>query len=138
MGTQASRVTRMVYKDGPFKVRLKLIRDDGDYLTSEDVTSITYRIEQSVMYRTNQWEPQTNNGQRVHYDVSVPTSAVLDDPVACINDDGEEDHYNFEFIFPTSGAGLFPQRERQYLVTFRLELSDGHISVPPEILCKLN
>lgn len=138
MGTQAQRVKRMVYRDGPFKVRFKLIREDGEYLTSSDVDSITYRIERSILNRSNQWEPQKNEqGQTVHYDVTVPTIAILDDPVACYNDDGDEDYYNFEYIFPTDGASLFPQRNRQYLITFRLELSDGNISVPPEILCQM-
>ena len=138
MGTQAQRVTRMVYRDGPFKVRFKLIREDGDYLTSSDVDSISYRIESSVPNWSGQWEAQKNEqGQTVHYDVSVPISAVLDEPVACYNDDGEEDYYNFEYIFPTDGASLFPFRDRKYLITFRIELSDGNISVPPEILCQL-
>jgi hypothetical protein len=136
MGTQATRLIRRVYRDGPFKLRLKLLTNTGAYLQREDVTAISYRIEQSSAYSASSWGKMADSsGAIVHYDVSIPLNSVLSSYESCTNDDGVADTYNFEYIFPTSGASLFPDHSRDYLLTLRITLADGNICVPPEILC---
>lgn len=139
MGTNAQRIKRIAYHNGAFHSRLAIQNEAGGYLTTSDITSASYTLLISVPFKVNEWQVMTYNNADVHSNVSINIAdAVLNTPGSCTGDSGAEESYNFVYTFPTSGAPLFPERNRSYLLRFDFELSDGNITCSPEIEIKVN
>lgn len=135
MGTQATRIIRNVYQDGLFLLRLKNKLLDDSYLLPEHVTAITAQVLQDRQYTGEmEWDTMRANGATINNAIVVPTSALLDTPVACTNDAGESDYYNFEWIF---GPRIFPIMNRSNMIIVRFDLVDGKYFFSPRIICRV-
>ena len=109
-------ITRTVYANCTFTVKLAITTPEGNFITSHDVQSIWYGV-----YEDNKgvWET-------VEEDISIPLSAILNTP------EGDENKYNFVYHFP---ADLFPNRNTTRRLAIRFLLTSGFTVAPPEILC---
>ncbi len=110
-------ITRTVYANCTFTVKLAITTPEGDFITSPDVRSIWYGV-----YEDNKgvWKP-------VEEDIEIPLTSILNTP------EGEENEkYNFVYHFP---ADLFPDRNTTRRLAIRFLLTSGLTVAPPEILC---
>jgi len=136
MTHQAQKIIRASYKDGLFMVRLKLKKADGTYLQASSVTSIVGQVLQDVQYSgESDWTDMKDaGGTTINNNIQIPTSAILATPVACMNDDGASDYYNFVYTF---GPNIFPLFGRSNMIIIRFNLTDGKYFYAPRIVCRV-
>lgn len=112
-------ITRTVYANCTFTVKLAITTPEEDFITSADVEKMWYSVYEKGKY-IDVWEV-------VEEDIEIPVSAILDTP------EGEDENkYNFVYNFP---GDLFPERNSTRRLAIRFELKSGVIVAPPEILC---
>lgn len=112
-------ITRTVYANCTFTVKLAMTTPEGNFITRSDVAAIWYSVYENGTF-VNEWEP-------VEEDIKIPLSAILNTP------EGEEDNkYNFVYNFP---GDMFPDRNTTRRLAIRFELKSGFVVAPPEILC---
>lgn len=112
-------ITRTVYANCTFTVKLAMTTPEGVFITPSDVSAIWYGVYENETY-TNVWKP-------IEEDIEIPLSSILNAP------EGEdENQYNFVYHFP---GNLFPERNSVRRLAIRFELKSGFIVAPPEILC---
>ena len=112
-------ITRTVYANCTFTVKLAITTPEGVFITAADIEKIWYGVYKKCGY-FDTWEA-------VDEDIEIPLSAILNTP------EGEdEEQYNFVYNFP---GDLFPERNSTTRLAIRFELKSGVIVAPPEILC---